>query len=105
MMRLWAVPYSTNVERVSLALAHKGLEAERAEVPYEDRTRIRELSGQELVPVLEHDGRVIADSPVILRYLEELRRSRRCGRANRRAGPRSTSSWTGSTGCGSGRRT
>jgi glutathione S-transferase len=30
------------------------------------------VSGQELAPVIEHDGRVIADSPVILEYLEEL---------------------------------
>jgi glutathione S-transferase len=31
------------------------------------------VSGQDLVPVLEHDGLVMADSPAILRYLEELR--------------------------------
>ena len=72
MIRVWSVPYSTNVERVSLALAHKGLEAELVEVPYDDRAKIRQVSGQELVPVLQHDGRVIVDSPVILRYLEEL---------------------------------
>lgn len=72
MIRLWAVPFSTNVERVSLAVAHKGLAAEWVEVPDGDRTEILRVSGQELVPVLEHDGRVIIDSPVILRYLEEL---------------------------------
>jgi glutathione S-transferase len=72
LIRAWRVPYSTNVERVSLALAHKGLDAEWIEVPYDDRTEIQRVSGQELVPVLEHDGRVIADSPVILRYLEQL---------------------------------
>jgi glutathione S-transferase len=71
-LRVWRVPYSTNVERVSIALAHKGLKAEWVEVPYDDRTKIRGVSGQELVPVLQHDGRVIVDSPVILRYLEEL---------------------------------
>ena len=69
--RLWEVPFSTNVERVRLALAHKGLEVEHASVPYDDRTEILRVSGQELVPVLEVDGRVLADSPSILRWLEE----------------------------------
>jgi glutathione S-transferase len=37
-----------------------------------DRTPVRELSGQDLVPVIEHDGRVVVDSAAILEYLEEL---------------------------------
>jgi glutathione S-transferase len=72
-IRLYAIPYSTNVERVALALAHKGLEAEAVMLDPADRSPVIELSGQELVPVIEHDGRVIADSTVILEYLEELR--------------------------------
>jgi glutathione S-transferase len=72
-IRVWRVQYSTNVERVSIALAHKGLETEWADVPYDDRTEIERVSGQSLVPVLEHDGRVIPDSTAILRYLEKLR--------------------------------
>ena len=72
MIRLHLIPYSTNVERVALALAHKGLDAEAVEHDPADRSSIRELSGQELVPVIEHDGRVIADSPAILEYLEKL---------------------------------
>jgi glutathione S-transferase len=71
-LRVWRVPYSTNVERVAIALAHKSVEAEWIDVPYDDRTEIERLSGQTLVPVLEHDGRVIPDSTEILRYLEEL---------------------------------
>jgi glutathione S-transferase len=71
-MRVWRVPFSTNVERVSIALASKGLEAEWIDVPEDDRAQIRRVSGQELVPVLQHDGRVIVDSTEILRYLEEL---------------------------------
>lgn len=70
-MKLWEVPHSTNVERVRLALAHKGLEVEHASVPYDDRTEILRVSGQELVPVLEVDGLVLSDSPAILRFLEE----------------------------------
>jgi glutathione S-transferase len=69
-LRLFAIPYSTNVERVALALAHKRLEAEVMLVPAGDRTEVQRVSGQDLVPVLEDDGTVIADSPAILQYLE-----------------------------------
>ena len=69
-MKLWEVPFSTNVERLTLALAYKGLEVEHAPVPYDDRTEIRRVSGQELVPVLEVGGQVLHDSPAILRWLE-----------------------------------
>jgi len=71
-IRLYAIPYSTNVERVGLALAHKRLEADVVMFDADDRSLVRELSGQDLVPVIEHDGRVIADSTAILEYLEEL---------------------------------
>ena len=72
-VRLHLIPFSTNVERVALALAHKRLDAQAVEHDPADRTAIRELSGQDLVPVIEHEGRVIADSPAILEYLDELR--------------------------------
>ena len=72
MIRLYAIPFSTNVERVALALAQKGIDAEVVMFDAADRTPVRELSGQDLVPVIEHDRRVIADSPVIIEYLEEL---------------------------------
>lgn len=71
MIRVFTIAYSTNVERVSLALAHKGLEAEAVVCDAADRSEIRRVSGQDLVPVLEHDGRIVVDSPVILAYLEE----------------------------------
>ena len=70
-VRLYSVPISTNVERVTLALAHKGLSVEHVEVPYDDRSEIVRLSGQELVPVLDADGEIVADSTVILEWLEE----------------------------------
>ena len=70
-MRLYAIPFSTNVERVALALAHKGLAVERITVDPADRSEVRHVSGQDLVPVLEHDGRVVVDSMEIVRYLEE----------------------------------
>jgi glutathione S-transferase len=70
-MRVYSTAYSTNVERVSLALAHKRLEVEYVDVPYDDRRLVEEVSGQPLVPVLVDGDRTIADSPVILAYLEE----------------------------------
>jgi glutathione S-transferase len=71
-LRVYRIPFSTNVERVSLALAHKGLDVEWEDVDPADRSAVEDASGQPLVPVLVHDGRVVADSTVILRYLEEL---------------------------------
>jgi glutathione S-transferase len=71
-LRVYRIPFSTNVERVSLALAHKVLDVEWEDVDPADRGPVERLSGQPLVPVLVHDGRVLADSTVILRYLEDL---------------------------------
>ena len=71
MLRLYRAPFSTNVERVALALAHKGLEAESVVISYEDRSPVVAVSGQGLVPVLVDGDEVIADSTRILRHLEE----------------------------------
>ena len=70
-LRLYRAPWSTNVERVALALAHKGLEAEPVWIEYSDRSVVERVSGQGLVPVLEHEGRVVVDSMQIVRYLEQ----------------------------------
>jgi glutathione S-transferase len=70
-VRVHRIPFSTNVERVALAAGHKGLAVEWVDHDPADRSALVALSGQELVPVLEHDRRVIADSPAILEYLEE----------------------------------
>jgi glutathione S-transferase len=69
-MRVYRVPFSTNVERVALALAHKGVTVEWVDVPPDDRAVVVAVSGQDLVPVLEDDGVVVADSEAILRYVE-----------------------------------
>jgi glutathione S-transferase len=70
MLRLYRARFSTNVERVALALAHKGLEVESVWITYDDRSPVVEVSGQELVPVLVDDGQAVPDSTAILRYLE-----------------------------------
>jgi maleylacetoacetate isomerase len=71
-LRVYRIPFSTNVERVSLALAHKGLDVEWIDVASADRSEVERVSGQPLVPVLVDDARVVFDSTVILRYLEDL---------------------------------
>ncbi len=71
-MRIWRIPFSTNVERVALALAHKGLQVEWVDVDPADRSKVERLTGQALVPVLELDGRMLVDSTAILEELERL---------------------------------
>jgi glutathione S-transferase len=69
-LRLYAIPYSTNVERVALALGHKGLTADVVMCDPADRSGIREASGQDLVPALDDDGFVVVDSSRIIEHLE-----------------------------------
>ena len=71
MYSIYRIPFSTNVERVALALGHKGLEAEWIDVDPEDRSEVERISGQPLVPVLVEGDDVVTDSTAILRYLEE----------------------------------
>ena len=70
LIRLYRAPFSTNVERVALALAHKRLQVESVLIDYADRSAVIEVSGQPLVPVIVDGGEVIADSTRILRHLE-----------------------------------
>jgi glutathione S-transferase len=69
-LRLHAIPFSTNVERITLALGYKGLDCELVMHEPDDRSGLVKLSGQDLVPVLEDDGEVLSDSPRVLRHLE-----------------------------------
>jgi glutathione S-transferase len=68
---LYRAPFSTNVERVAIALALKGRQVESVVISYEDRSPVVEVSGQGLVPVIVDDGQVVADSTRILRHLDE----------------------------------
>jgi glutathione S-transferase len=70
-LRLYRIPFSTNVERVEVAFAHTGREGEWIDVDPEERSEVVRVSGQELVPVLVDGDRVLSDSPVILDYLEQ----------------------------------
>ena len=71
MLSVYRIPYSTNVERVALALAHKGIAVEWLEVDPDDRSSVVAVSGQERVPVLVDGDLVLPDSTAILEYLEE----------------------------------
>jgi glutathione S-transferase len=70
-IRLYRARFSTNVERVALALAHKGLAAEPVWIEYSDRSPVEAVSGQGLVPVLDYHGEIVADSMEIVRFLEQ----------------------------------
>jgi len=69
-VRLYRAEWSTNCERVGLALAHKGIEAQSVLIEYSNRRPIEAISGQGLVPVIEDAGEVIHDSVAIIRHLE-----------------------------------
>jgi glutathione S-transferase len=71
-LKLYRGEYSTNVERVALALAHKRLEVESVWIDWNDRSPVEQVSGQPLVPVLVDGERVVIDSMEILLYLEDL---------------------------------
>lgn len=69
-MQVYRIPFSTNCERIALALAFKGLDVDWVDVPADDRSAVAAVSGQPLVPVLVDGEHVITDSPAILRHLE-----------------------------------
>ncbi len=69
-MKLYRAAWSTNCERVALALAHKGLEVESVWIDYGDRSVVEQVSGQDLVPVLDDGGAIVHDSPAILAFLD-----------------------------------
>jgi maleylpyruvate isomerase len=67
---LYRARFSTNVERVALTLALKGLEAESVWISYDDRSEVERVSGQGLVPVLDYDGEILVESMDIVRELD-----------------------------------
>ena len=69
-VQLYRFRYSTNVDRVCLALAHKGLSVESIWIDSEDRAPVEAVSGQSLVPVLIDGDEVVHDSPVVIDHLE-----------------------------------
>jgi glutathione S-transferase len=56
--------------RIRYAFAHKGLQPTVVPTRFADVDRIRKLSGQQFVPIIEHDEKVVHDSWAIACYLE-----------------------------------
>src|SRR3954454_20764605 len=69
---LYRAPWSTNCERVAIAFALKGVEADSVWIDYSDRGPVERVSGQPLVPVVDFDGEIVFESARILRRLDEL---------------------------------
>ncbi|WP_225768913.1 glutathione S-transferase family protein [Inquilinus sp. Marseille-Q2685] len=65
-----ALRFSPHCWKTRMALAHKGLEAERVPWRFSEKQAIA-FSGQGLVPVLVHDGETVSDSWRIALHLEE----------------------------------
>jgi glutathione S-transferase len=60
--------------KVARRLSARGIEFEVVRVPMRKKRRadVAELTGQEHVPVLVHDGEAICDSRRIVEYLDHL---------------------------------
>jgi glutathione S-transferase len=70
LIRVYRIPFSTNVERVALAAGHKSIAVEWIDVDPGDRSLVVNVSGQTLVPVLVDGDEIVSDSPVIVDWLE-----------------------------------
>ena len=70
LIRVYRIPFSTNVERVALAAGHKGVAVEWIDVAEDDRSPVEAVSGQSLVPVLVDGDEVVCDSTAIIDWLE-----------------------------------
>lgn len=71
MLRLHQFEISPFCDKIRRALRWKGQAFEVVEVPLAQATSIRRINPAGKLPTLEHDGRFVADSSDIARYLEE----------------------------------
>jgi glutathione S-transferase len=71
---LFQLKYSPYCVKVAKIMDYKGIPYKIVELmPFVSKKFVRELSGQGLVPVIKHRGKVIFDSTIIAKYLEELK--------------------------------
>jgi len=65
-VRVWRIPYSTNVERVAIAAGVSDVPVEWVDVDAYDRSPVKDVSGQGRVPVAELDGEIVVGSLAII---------------------------------------
>jgi glutathione S-transferase len=70
MLKFWELSPSPNNTKVRMALRYKGIEFEAVPVDPSDRSKLIEVTGQELTPSIEDKGIVLNDSEAILQYLD-----------------------------------
>jgi maleylpyruvate isomerase len=70
-MRLYTAAQNSAGERVRIALHLKGLTYEYVAIALLPKGEYRRLNPQGLMPAMEIDGRIVAQSTAILEYLEE----------------------------------
>lgn len=72
MMKLYQFTISPFCDKIRRALRYKGLSFEVEEVPMSQApVRLKRINPAAKVPVLDHDGHIVADSSDIAIYLEE----------------------------------
>lgn len=71
MLKLYQFETWPYCEKVRKVLSYKQLDYEKIEVPRNDKSELIKISGQELVPVLVDNDKVIVDSTDIIEYLEK----------------------------------
>ena len=67
-VRLFWGPWSHYCVCAELQLAHKGVKAELVNVPYHDKTELIAATGQDYIPALDWDGKIVSygDIPAFL---------------------------------------
>lgn len=70
---LFQFPYSPFCLKVAKIMDYKGIPYKTVNLlPMVHSSFVKKLSGQNLVPVIKHKGKVVCDSTFIAKYLEEL---------------------------------
>jgi len=72
-LKIYAVPPSPFSRKVVVILEEKGMDYEYVEFPpFPKREELTKKSPLGLIPILEHDGRIVNDSSVICAYIEQI---------------------------------